>query len=74
MHPKRAGDLAVVIEFKKGKNLKLDKLATQALEQIKAGQYESNLRDFGYTGKVLHYGIACYKKHLVAKMEISTVN
>ena len=73
MHPKRAGDLAVIIEFKKGKNLKLEKLATQALEQIKSGKYESNLRDFGYKGKVLHYGIACYKKHLVAQMEISTV-
>ena len=74
MHPKRAGDLAVVIEFKKGKNLKLDTLATQALKQIKSGQYESNLRDFGYTGKVLSYGVACYKKHLVAKMEISHIN
>ena len=87
MHPKRIGDLAVVIEFKKGQDTKkleklsseelekeLNKLSDEALKQIKIAQYESNLRDFGYKGKVLCYGIACFRKHLVAKMEISYVN
>ncbi len=69
MYPKRNNDLAVVIEFKKGKDLKLEKLADQALKQIKANKYESSLKDFGYTGKVLCYGIAIFKKHLVAKMD-----
>ena len=69
MYPKRNNDLAVVIEFKKGKDLKLEKLADQALKQIKANKYESSLKDFGYSGKVLCYGIAIFKKHLVAKID-----
>ena len=32
MYPKRDNDLAIVIEFKKGKDLKLEKLADQALK------------------------------------------
>jgi len=44
-------------------------LAEQALKQITSKQYESALKDFGYKGKVLCYGIATFKKHLVAKME-----
>ncbi|MBS0626770.1 MAG: AAA family ATPase [Verrucomicrobia bacterium] len=70
MYPKKASDVAVIIEFKKGKDLKLEKLADQALKQIKSNKYESSLKDFGYKGKVLCYGIATFKKHLVAKMEI----
>ncbi len=68
MYPKR-GDPAILIEFKKGKNVKLDKIADQALEQITLNKYESSLKDFGYKGPVLCYGVATFKKHLVAKMK-----
>lgn len=74
MYPKKALDLAVIIEFKKGKDLKLEKLADQALKQIKSSKYEVSLKDFGYKGKVLCYGVATFKKHLVAKMESILVN
>ena len=73
MHPKKEGDPAIVIEFKKGKNLKLEKLADQALEQIKTGQYEHILKDYGYKGKVFCYGVACFKKHLIAKIQIEKI-
>lgn len=69
MYPKRDKDLAVIIEFKKSKNRKLEKLADQALEQIKSNSYEQSLKDFSYKGKVLCYGVAMFKKSLVAKME-----
>ena len=68
--PKK-NDKAIVIEFKKGKNTQgLHSLSNEALEQIKDKNYISQLRDFGYTGKVFCYGIAIFKKHLVAKMEL----
>ena len=69
MHPKRANDPAIVIEFKKGKDYELEELADEALCQIKDNKYESQLKDFGYRGKVLCYGIATFKKQLVAKMD-----
>ena len=53
MNPKRPLEPAIIIEFKKGKDLKLEKLAKEALKQIKNGKYESSLKDFGYQGKVL---------------------
>ena len=68
MYPKR-DDLAIIIEFKKGKDRKLEKLADQALKQIKANKYDASLKDFGYRGKVLCYGVATFKKTLVAKMD-----
>ena len=68
MYLKR-GDPAILIELKKGKSLKLDKIADQALEQITLNRYESSLKDFGYKGPVLCYGVATFKKHLVAKMK-----
>ncbi|MES2198597.1 MAG: AAA family ATPase [Chlamydiota bacterium] len=68
MYPKR-GDPAILIEFKKGKNLKLDKIADQALKQITLNRYESSLKDFGHKGPVLCYGVATFKKNLVAKMK-----
>ncbi len=68
MYPKKDNDLAIIIEFKKGKDLKLEKLADQALKQIKSNKYEASLKDFGYKGKVLCYGIATFKKNLIAKM------
>ena len=69
MHPKRAGDAAILMEFKKAKDQDLEKLADQALEQIKISKYESALRDYGYKGQVFCYGIACFKKQLLTKME-----
>src|SRR3990167_3013108 len=69
MLPKK-NDLAVVIELKKGKSLQeLDSLSSQALQQIQEKKYLSLIRDFNYSGKVLCYGIAIFKKHLIAKME-----
>ena len=68
MYPKR-GDPAILIELKKGRNLKLDKVADQALEQITLNRYESSLKDFGHKGPVLCYGVATFTKHLVAKMK-----
>jgi hypothetical protein len=72
MYPKR-DDLAVIIEFKKVNNRNLENLAEQALEQITANTYESSLKDFGYQGDVLCYGVAAYKKSLVAKMKTITL-
>ena len=70
MLPKK-NDLAVIIELKKGKSLQeLDSLSSQALQQIQEKKYISLIRDFNYSGKVLCYGIAIFKKHLIAKMEI----
>ena len=68
MYPKK-GDLAILIEFKKGKDRKVEKLADQALKQITLNRYEASLRDFGYKGEVLCYGVGTFKKHLVAKMK-----
>ena len=73
MHPKKDNDPAILIEFKKGKDRKLENLAEQALKQITSKQYESALKDFGYKGKVLCYGIATFKKHLIAKTESITL-
>ena len=74
MHPKNSADQAVVLELKKGESVtELDKLAEQALEQIKEKKYILLAKDFGYKGKVFCYGIAALKKNLIAKMEIITV-
>ena len=70
MYPKKAGDSALLIEFKKGKDLKLEKLADQAIKQITSKKYNSYLTDFGYKGQVLCYGFATFQKHLVAKMAL----
>ena len=69
MYPKKPQDPAIIIEFKKGKDLKLEKLADLALKQIKTGKYESQIRDFGYRGQILCYGMASFKKHLAVKKE-----
>ena len=71
MKPKNNSDLAAIIELKKGPKKELDKLAEEALAQIREKNYIAQLRDFGYTGKIFCYGVAVYKKHLVAKMEIT---
>ncbi len=69
MYPKKPNDPGIIIEFKKGKDLKLEKLADLALKQIKTNKYESQIREFGYMGKILCYGMASFKKYLAIKME-----
>lgn len=68
MLPKLESDLAVIFEFKKGEANTLEDLATKALEQIKTNHYQKQLQDLGYKGKILCYGVAIFKKQLVAKM------
>lgn len=70
MQPKNSVDQAVVLELKKGTSPDLEALAEEALTQIREKNYIAQLKDFGYTGKIFCYGVAIYKKHLVAKMEI----
>lgn len=74
MYPKRENVPAVVVEFKKGKNNKLHRLADQALDQIRTGKYASLLKDFGYKGQFFCYGIAGFKKHVVSKMETTCIS
>lgn len=64
-----ANSAAVIIEFKKGTGEDLNVLAEQALLQIREKKHQAQLKDFGYTGKIVCYGIAIFKKHLIAKME-----
>lgn len=71
MHPKNNSDTAVVLEFKKGLSPELDNLAEQALAQIKEKKYTSLVKDFGYKGEIICYGIAVFKKNLAVKMEIA---
>ena len=75
LHPRKGiKDPAVILEFKKGKDNELEKLADEALQQIRENRYESLARDFGYKGKVICYGIAGFKKRLVTKMEIRNID
>ena len=68
MHPKKPNDLAVVIEFKKGENSNLEPLALEALKQIEERNYISLIREFGYQGQILCYGIAVHKKQSIVKL------
>ncbi|MBM3198644.1 MAG: hypothetical protein FJZ58_05250 [Chlamydiae bacterium] len=71
MHPKNIEDPAVILEFKKSpSSSRLESLSKQALKQIEANNYQALLHDFGYKGKVLCYGIAAFKKHVVVKCRI----
>ena len=70
MHPKKVGDPAIVIELKKGDDLQLEALSLQALEQIEDRNYVGLIRDFGYKGPILCYGVAAFRKHSVAKLKI----
>jgi hypothetical protein len=69
MHPKRAGDSAVVIECKKGKEEDLESLAKEALHQIEKKDYLGLIHDFGYTGPLFCYGIAVHKKQVIVKIK-----
>jgi len=77
--PRTSQDPGILIEFKKAKieskksknNEKiLTKSAKEALEQIKSLSYKAEIKDFGYQGPVLCYGIAVFGKELVVAMEI----
>ncbi|MBM3198711.1 MAG: hypothetical protein FJZ58_05595 [Chlamydiae bacterium] len=69
MHPKQTGDHAIIIECKKGQNTNLSPLAVEAVEQIKQKNYLGLLRDFGYQGEVLCYGIAAFHKQVAVQLE-----
>lgn len=72
MHPKRT-DPAIIIEFKKAQSItELETLSISALKQIKEKKYDSLTKEFGYKGKVFCYGIAVFKKNLLAKLEVLT--
>jgi len=69
--PRNQQNPGILIEFKKTNNKKsLVASAKKALEQIKALNYETQIRDFGYHGPVICYGIAIYGKELVVAMEM----
>ena len=59
------GSLGIIIEVKYAQNGDLDQGVELALEQIGKRRYDEKLRDDGI-GKVLKYGIACYKKRCKA--------
>lgn len=69
MIPKKSHDPAILIGFKKGTDSNLEPLADEALKQIKRSTYHAQLKDIDYKGTIFSYGIATFKKQLVAKME-----
>ncbi len=65
-------DAGILVEFKKTDDKELavlEKAADKALQQIKEHDYKKQLRDFGYRGKIICYGIGACGKHIVVKME-----
>ena len=74
MHPKNTIDPAILIELKKGRSRKLEKVADEALQQIRDNKYESLTKDLSYKGEVLCYGIATFKKQVVVKMETRNID
>jgi len=71
--PKTLQGHGILIEFKRAKNKKGEKLAAlaqEALEQIKSLDYKTHMRTDGYLGQILCYGIAVSGKHVVVAMEI----
>ncbi len=67
--PNSSNNPGLLLEFKKGKQENLEQLAEEALSQIKAREYSSQLRILGYFGEVFLYGIGSYKKELLVKLE-----
>ncbi len=70
--PRDSKDPGILIEFKKAKDSEQATLAAaaqEALEQIKALDYGTQLRTFEYHGPIICYGIAAHGKHLVVNME-----
>ena len=60
---------AVIIEFKVADNIKqLDRKCNEAIEQIKAKEYDMELRNEGYED-IIEYGIAFYKKDCMIKIK-----
>ncbi len=69
-YPKK-GNYAVIFEFKYAKNEnELDVVAQKALEQINQNQYDQYFGSLK-PKKMIHYGIAFYKKHCKVAMECS---
>lgn len=62
--------IGIVIEVKYAEEGKLDAACTEALEQISRLDYEDRLRQDGMD-TVVRFGIACYKKRCVVRVERS---
>ena len=60
-----SGDVGIIIEVKYAHDRNLDRAYKEALKQIEYTKYEDDLEDDG-VGKILKYGIACYKKRCKA--------
>ncbi len=72
--PNSSNEQGVILEFKKGKKKDLKELAKEALTQIKANQYATQLYHLGYVGNIFCYGIASYKKEIFIEMEVASSN
>jgi hypothetical protein len=60
---------AVILEFKIADNIKqLDEKCNEAIAQIKAKEYDMDLRNEGYED-IIEYGIAFYKKDCMIKIK-----
>ncbi len=69
--PRDHNDFGILLEFKKTKSKTkavLAAAADKALQQIKTHNYKKQLRDFGYKGKIICYGISACGKHIALKM------
>jgi len=72
LKPRKSEDPGILIEFKKAKSDKSKTLRTaanKAVKQIKALNYETQLKTFDYQGPIFCYGIAVYRKHIAIIME-----
>ncbi len=72
LKPRNHNDPGILLEVKKTESKAkavLEAAADQALQQIKTHDYKKQLRDFGYKGKIICYGIAACGKHIALKME-----
>ncbi len=70
--PRDHNDFGILLEFKKTKSKTKAVLATaadKALQQIKTHDYKKQLRNFGYQGKIICYGVSACGKHIALKME-----
>ncbi len=67
--PNPSNNPGILLEFKKGKQEHLGSLALEALNQIKAKEYPTQLRHQGHLGKIFLYGIASYKKEVLVELE-----
>ena len=61
-------DIGIIIEIKYAERERLEAACREALGQIEAQDYASELREDGYS-PILKYGIACWKKRCRAMVE-----